>query len=343
MFITMWVIIAGGMSVLLAAAMRKQKSDRCRNYTIVLKGKEDNYFIDEKGVNDLLLSVCKGKIKDQPLASFDLRSLEQALEKNSWINDAELYFDNQETLHVTVTEKTPIARIFTVNGNTYYIDSLANRIPLSDKVSARVPVFTDFPVNKIVSSRDSLLLHDVASIAQFIYRDAFWMAEVSQIDITPERNFEMIPVIGDHVVRLGNAENIQEKFRRLFIFYDQVLSKSGFNIYKTIDVQYAGQVVGLKQTGAAIRIDSIQLRKNVDKLLKQSKEGALPEVMLKPLPTKPLEADQPDSLLIPDKKDLDPNPVKTNPVSNDKTVKGKPQVIKTTSSPKAVMPNKNEQ
>ena len=57
----------------------------------------------------------------------------------------------------------------------------------------------------------------------------------------------MIPVVGNHMVKLGNGENIEQKFNRLFIFYKQVLSKTGFDKYKTIDVQYAGQVVASKK------------------------------------------------------------------------------------------------
>ena len=73
------------------------------------------------------------------------------------------------------------------------------------------------------------------------------MAQVAQIDITPERNFEMIPVVGNHTVILGDGENMEQKFHRLFVFYKNVLSQTGFDKYKAINVQYAGQVVGVKE------------------------------------------------------------------------------------------------
>ncbi|MBL0131954.1 MAG: hypothetical protein IPP43_13305 [Chitinophagaceae bacterium] len=34
------------------------------------------------------------------------------MEKNTWIEEAELYFDNRDVMHVTVTEKEPVARVF---------------------------------------------------------------------------------------------------------------------------------------------------------------------------------------------------------------------------------------
>ena len=82
--------------------------------------------------------------------------------------------------------------------------------------------------------------------------------------------FDMIPVIGNHIVKLGNGEDMEQKFNRLFIFYKQVLSRTGFDKYKTIDVRYAGQVVGGKSENP--KVDSVQLRKNVENLLQQIKK-----------------------------------------------------------------------
>jgi cell division protein FtsQ len=145
-------------------------------------------------------------------------------------------------------------------------------MPLSDKMSARVPVFTSFPDKKILSSKDSMLLSDIKVTANFIVNDPFWMSQVAQIDITPDRKFEMIPVIGNHLVKLGNGENIDQKFMRLLIFYKEVLSKTGFDKYKVINVQYEGQVVASRYSDDP-EVDSAQLRKNVDKLLQQAREA----------------------------------------------------------------------
>jgi len=271
LFVSLWLVISSGMVVLLVAAIGKQKKDQCKDYSITIKSSQHNFFVDKKDVEQLLMTATKGNIKGQALLSFNLRQLEQLLKDNHWIYDAELYFDNRNVLYVTITEKEPIARIFTTEGASYYIDGWAKRMPLSEKVSVRVPLFTGFPEMKLMTTKDSLLLADIKTMADFIRNDPFWATQVSQIDITADRNFEMIPVVGNHLVKLGNGEEIAQKFHRLFVFYNQVLSKTGFNKYKIIDVQYAGQVVASKQTGTA-KVDSVQLRKNVEKLLQQSKE-----------------------------------------------------------------------
>ena len=81
--------------------------------------------------------------------------METELEKNVWIKTAELFFDNNEILQVTVQEREPVARVFTPRGTTFYIDNELAMLPLSEKFSARLPVFTNFPSDKkvLVKSR----------------------------------------------------------------------------------------------------------------------------------------------------------------------------------------------
>jgi len=271
LFVALWLAIGGGMLTLLIAAIGKQKKDHCKDYTIRIKGTQNKFFIDDKDVLKLLKIATKGDVKGQTKSSFNLRRMEQLLEGNVWIKDAELYFDNKDVLHVSVTEREPVARIFTTSGRSFYIDEIKKMMPLSDKLSAKVPVFTGFPEKSKLIQKDSALLHVIKTMATFILQDPFWMAQVSQVDITTERNFEMTPVVGNHTVMLGNGENIDRKFHRLLVFYKTVLAKTGFDKYKAINVQYAGQVTGVKDNGIS-KVDRDQLKVNVEKLLRQASE-----------------------------------------------------------------------
>jgi len=286
LLVTISLAISAGMLMLLVAAMGKKSRQLCSGYSIVIKDAERNLFIDEKDVLKILVTVTNGKIKGQPIASFNLKKIEQLLEEKTWIKDAELYFDNRDLLHVSVAEREPIARIFTTDGNSFYIDSSSRQLPLSDKLSAVVPVFTNFPSRKFLTKKDSLLLRDVRNTAWFILNDGFWMKQVAQVDISPDRNLEMIPTIGDHIVKLGSGENIEQKFRRLLIFYQQVMSKTGFNKYNIVDVQYKGQVVA--SNAKPVKVDTTQLKLNVEKLIneiqkmQQDSLAALPPKIEKP-------------------------------------------------------------
>ena len=264
------------MVTLLVAAIGKKKRETCSNYEVTIKGAQQNFFLDTKDITKLLTAASGGSIKGQHLSNIKMRKLEELLEDNEWIQDAELWFDNKNVLNVIVTEREPLARIFTTAGNSYYIDSTVKRMSLSDKMSARVPVFTGFPEKKLWTRNDSALINDVRSVAQFVQHNEFWNSQVAQLDIINCGfncwQFEMIPVVGNHTVIVGNAENLEEKFNKLFTFYKQVLSKSGFDKYPVLDIQYKGQVIGRKEKSTG-KVDSIQLRKNVEKLLQQSREA----------------------------------------------------------------------
>jgi len=276
LFVAMWLVIGGGMLTLLIAAMGKQKRITCKDYSITIKGGEEkDFFLRKTDVVKLLKAASKGSIKGQQKASFNLQHMENLLEENVWIKDAQIYFDNKNVLHVSVVERIPVARIFTISGKSFYIDENEKGIPLSDNLSTKVPVFTGVPDKKDRTQKDSLLMQDIRTTAQFISSNPFWASQVAQIDVAPSDadgswEFEMVPMIGNHVVKLGSGESIEHKFNRLFIFYKQVLARSGFDKYKTIDVRYAGQVVGGKSENP--KVDSVQLRKNVENLLQQIKK-----------------------------------------------------------------------
>ncbi|MBI5372541.1 MAG: hypothetical protein HZA79_11020 [Sphingobacteriales bacterium] len=348
-FITVWLCIGAGMFTLLMAAISKKNKGRCNGYTIVINGVEANYFIDEEEVEALLKKSAKGDIRGQQVSSLNLHAMETALERNTWISNAELYIDNQDELHVTVTEKEPVARIFTTAGSSFYIDKSGNRMPLSDKLSARVPVFTGFPVLKKMTGADSVLSDRVTRAANYIIHDPFWLAQVAQIDIAADRTIEMIPVLGNHVVKMGEGEDIERQFARLMVFYKQVMSRTGLDHYKVINVQYAGQVVASRFAGDP-KVDSVQLRKNVEKLLQLSRDAENDTVTrVLPVLQPPMEPDAADDLSREDSRTVattnnakDPDPVPLKPVSAAKPAEKKtaPAAGQVKANPKPVQGSK---
>ncbi len=262
--------MCSGLLVLLVAAIGKKNKEHCTDCVVSIKGVKNNLFVNEKDIMKSVNDATKGKIKGEPITEFNLRKLEQQLKENAWVKEANLYFDNKDVLHIAVTEKEPIARIFTIKGKSFYIDSSENQMPLSDMRSARVPVFTDFPDKKELNAKDSILLDDVKKTSLFILHDLFWMAQTEQVDINGDGEFEMIPTVGNHMVKLGNGDDIAQKFHRLLVFYQQVLSKTGFDRYNIVDVRYEGQVIGSKIK--TTKVDSLQIKRNVEKLLQEAKQ-----------------------------------------------------------------------
>jgi cell division protein FtsQ len=243
---SLWWLLGLCLCGLLTAGMQYKKHLLCSDIKVNIERVNGHVFIDEKEITQLLKR--NGATIGKPISEFHLQQLESILKLQPWIYNAELFFDNNQVLNVNILEREPLARIFTIQGTSFYIDSSGMQLPLSIDYSARVPMFTAFTSNKKkLSKPDSLLLNEVKNIAALIQQDSFWNAQVSQVNIIPDKTFEIIPVLGNQVINLGNADSLQSKFDRLTAFYKQVWAKEGFEKYESISVEFSGQIVAVKR------------------------------------------------------------------------------------------------
>jgi cell division protein FtsQ len=85
-------------------------------------------------------------------------------------------------------------------------------------------------------------------LTQVIDNDTLIRSQVAQIYVTDDRNFELIPRIGNHRIVIGSIADLQEKFAKLKVFYREGLNHTGkWDIYSSIDLQYKNQVVCTKK------------------------------------------------------------------------------------------------
>jgi cell division protein FtsQ len=218
--VAIWIILGSVTVLLLVAAIDRKNNDHIARVDIHISGVQNNYFIDKKDVLAILQKTNGQKLENTNADKLNLSQMENALSKQPWVKNAEMFFDNNNVLQVKITEREPIARIFTVSGASFYIDSSLARLPLSSKFSARLPVFTSFPTDvKVLTKSDSSLLSDVKMMSEFINAHPFWMAQIDQVDITSARTFELTPKLGNQLIRFGGAGNCEQKFNKLLAFY----------------------------------------------------------------------------------------------------------------------------
>lgn len=258
---TVWILAGCGTVVLLAAGVHHAKDRECKGVNINISGVSNNFFIDKKEVQEIIDHNTGAFMHGKSIQNFDLHAIETVLKKNVWIRNAELYFDNNDVLEVAVEEREPVARIFTTTGNSFYVDSSIMMLPLSDKFSARLPVFTGFPSElRVLSKPDSVLLKQVEQLSAYIVKDPFLMGMIDQVDITSQRSFEMIPKIGNQLILLGEGTNLEAKLQNLKVFYKNVITKSGWGKYSIINLQYNNQVVAKIRGKDDVSEDSLRTK-----------------------------------------------------------------------------------
>jgi cell division protein FtsQ len=252
-----------------------------------------------------------------------------------------MYLDNNQVLQVRIEEREPVARVFTLGGNSFYLDSDADRLPLREGVTTRVPVFTGFPSDREkLASPDSALLRDMVKMGRYILTDSFWMAQVGEVHIQPEKGFEITPEIGDQLVIVGDAENLPSKFDKLYTFYRKAWIPQGINTYKQLDLRFQNQVVARREVTDSRSIDSIRLQ-HQEPVTRSYNNATVPESKAMAVKQAPVKVVKPGG--VKNQKTTEP----LNNISNKSTLSkqaknnaAKKTVIKkgnTHTAPKAVM------
>ena len=245
-----WIAAGVLTIVLLGAAARVKNHHACTGINVEIRNADESVFIGKDDVLDLI--NANGVLIGKDINTINLFVLENVLKQDKWIKDVQLFFDNQNMLEVYIKQRVPVARIFTVDDNSFYVDAKGNRLPLTNKASARVLVVTGFTSNRdTLSSPDSMLLFNTVKLVNKIVSDSFWNAQVAQVNITPQANFELIPSLGNHLVEFGGADSIDNKLRKLKAFYKNVFYAKGMSAYTVLNVEYDKQVVASRMLSSS--------------------------------------------------------------------------------------------
>lgn len=256
--ILLWISIGSGLSFLLISAIVKEKAAVCKNIEIT--------FLDEKLINmieknEVYNSLWPSQLKEspigRPISAFNLYDLEKQLGKNPWIQKADLYFDNQQNLHVDIKQKNPVARVFTPDGNSFYLDNQYGLLPLKTTDHIVLPVFTNFYINPLGMNRaDSALIERVVSLSNYISSDPFWLAQLESIYIRPDNSFELTPQVGEHTIDLGQRNDWEPMFKKLKLLYKKFNTEKSWARYSVVNLQYKDQIVCERSGVQMITADS---------------------------------------------------------------------------------------
>lgn len=196
----------------------------------------DNLFVTRKIVNKLLTQNLKSP-KSVTKDKLNLKVLENGILKNEMIENVDVYVDVDGDLSVLIKQRNPILRLKTLDGN-YYLDDKGKKMPLSANFSARVPL-----VNSVNDSKESALLYRFYTK---VMTDEFMKKQIVSITLNGEEFF-LKSRVGNHQIAFGKMENVQNKIKKLKIFYQKVLADNTYDKYKKINLKYHKQVVCTKK------------------------------------------------------------------------------------------------
>lgn len=236
------LLILLGVGIVLFASTRTQKQSFLKNFVIDVKARDSYLFLENNSIEDWLFQGEDNSILEIPIGELDLKKLEERAILNPWIEKAEMYIDQKNILHIDIEQKIPMARIFDRTGQSYYLDTQMQLLPLVLGKNYPTVVFTDVPLSQS-EIKNKELFSQMLYLAEFIKGHPFWSAQITQIQINKQNEFELVPLIGNQKIHFGDSTKMEEKFFNLQLFYREVLDKIGWDNYEEIDLRFEGQVV----------------------------------------------------------------------------------------------------
>ena len=230
---------------IIAFTERKQADVGIKDITVKIDNLNDNHFLEESDILDLM-QLKKESLTGTRIDNINLKSIETKIRKQSYIKDADLYTDLKGNLLVRAELRRPIARIIRNDGPDGYIAEDGTIMPVSDRFTARVLLISGPYANQLLRQSNLNEKEETSKILELISRirqHEFWNAQIAQLDINSKGKITIYPQVGDERIEFGTPDNADTKFRKLMIFYKEILPRTGWNKYHRVNLEYEGQII----------------------------------------------------------------------------------------------------
>ncbi len=254
----LWGSLCSGVLVLLVSAVNTENSVTCARIEITIDGKSNLKMVTADEITASLWPERSGiKPVGKKITDFNLFGLEQQIEKNPWVAEADVFFDHHRVMHINVSQRTPIARLFLPDGASVYLDAHYTTLPLKTTNVLKLPVFTNFTLLKRpLNATDSATMNRIVGLSRYIRADEFWMAQVETVQIQYDGSFELSMQLGDETVLLGKRGDWDNLLPKLKQTYEKFALDQSWGKYRQIDLQFKDQVICRKSSGLQMKIDT---------------------------------------------------------------------------------------
>ena len=229
------VLIFSLVVFLYSFSSKRNENRKLLKSTIEFVGKEQ-LFVTHETVNKLLIENNKDASAIRKVA-LDLNSLEKSINNHEMVEKSEVFVSVDGVLKAVVKQKTPVVRIVT-SQESYYLDYMGTKMPLSEIHTARVPL-----VKGTITNENKQLVSD---LFRYIYADEFLRKNIIGVEILPSGSVRMKNRNFDFTIEFGKIINVEEKFKNYQAFFQKAVQDKTIEKYKNINLKFTQQVVCTK-------------------------------------------------------------------------------------------------
>ena len=231
-------LFLGCIIFLLAFTNTRYSNNTCVDYRINLA--DENTSLITRGEIILLMESINDSIVGTTIAEVPIYEIERKIESLNDVQNAEVYINMEGMLHIDVIQKKAIVRVSPKIGNDFYMDAQGSIFALSNNYTKHLLVAS----GNIQDTADYIA---VLNLAKQISSDSLWSSQIMQIYIKENKEIELIPRVGNHKILFGDISDVEEKLRRLYLFYKKGVNQVGWNDYEEINLKFKNQIVCVKR------------------------------------------------------------------------------------------------
>jgi cell division protein FtsQ len=230
----------------LIAFTERMKGDiTVRDIQVKIENLNENHFLEDQDILNRM-QVDQKHLIGVGVSTLNFKSIEKKIKLDPYIEDAQLYSDLKGNITVNVKLRRPIARMVRNDGPDGYVAEDGTVMPVSEKFTSRVILLsgsyakTLLRLQNLNQTEDGKKLMEMLNV---IRDDEFWKAQITELDIDSKTRITIFPQVGDEKIEFGKPENLEIKFKKLKIFYKEILPRVGWNKYNRVNLEYEGQIV----------------------------------------------------------------------------------------------------
>jgi cell division protein FtsQ len=220
------------------------KNIMCTDIQVVFN-KKDIINIDKDKLIRLVKSA-DNKVLSKTLNEINAEIIEEEIEKLPAVLKADVYklMVNDKgvykgTLVVKVKHREPVLRVINSSGS-FYLDKYGMKIPVSTSYASNVMVATG-------SVSETFAVEQLLPFVLYIEDNDFWKAQIQQIHVNGDGDVLLSPLVGGHIIELGDLNNYRWKLQIMSAFYKQVLARNNWDKYEKVSLKYNNQVVAKRR------------------------------------------------------------------------------------------------
>lgn len=228
-------------------------SDRdavCGGVVITLADSSKHHFITEDDIMNLLRATGI-RVTGEKISEIPLTRLENKVKEFKELKVAEVFISGDRKMHVYASQREPVMRVVASYGGDFFIDREGVIMRRHNLYTPNVHILeADMVFNadqmtgmNIYDSEKTENLAMAYELVNYIRGHSFWNQMIDQMSMTRDGRVTLVPHVGNHTVRLGRAEDFEDKLNNLLVFYREAMPLAGWDRYRVVNIEYKGQVV----------------------------------------------------------------------------------------------------